>query len=247
MLSFLVYTLWQVPMLLPSLTIHAPVSQFVLNGADVMLPGVISCLAEAKTFQKRELRSVFVGGNPMPIAVGEMLVDAQDIEKQGFHGKAMKVYHVFMDQLWKLGSQTVPNTGFQADHVQAIDETEALEQEAENVISVEELTLEEKLESEAPDIDELLRQSLMQCLKKHLKPKDLPMLSNVFYASFLLGSRPVGSHIDLKQTSFKKLSTFLKEMEKQRFLEVHDKDGVQTIVSFRRSHPYVVEFEIHLC
>ena len=35
-----VFMLWKLPEMIPAITIHAPVSEFVLKGADLMLPGV---------------------------------------------------------------------------------------------------------------------------------------------------------------------------------------------------------------
>ena len=36
-----VYALWYWPAMMPVLTVHAPVSRFLLRGADLMLPGVL--------------------------------------------------------------------------------------------------------------------------------------------------------------------------------------------------------------
>eukprot|EP00741_Cyanophora_paradoxa_P023571 tig00021590_g22768.t1 len=108
-----VYALWQRPDMLPPIFIWYPVSEYILNGADLMLPGVVQdghLLAEP--FKKGQKRAVFVRGNRHPIAVGEMLVDSAGVEKNGYRGKGMRVVHFYRDGVWAMGPRTVPNEGF---------------------------------------------------------------------------------------------------------------------------------------
>lgn len=117
-----VYALWRVADLLPKLFVHAPVSEFVLRGADVMLPGVVfASMEEVEGLRKGELRAVYARGNPAPFAVGEMLVDAADIEKYGKKGKALRLLHSVGDELWQMGPKTLPNEGFLGHRVVPLD------------------------------------------------------------------------------------------------------------------------------
>lgn len=106
-------TLWQHPHILPELTIHAPVSKFVLNGADLMLPGLVvpaNGIAGFGTVAKGQKRCIKIEGNPYPIAVGKMLVNQAQMEK--LKGKGMEVLHVFKDCLWAHSGKLIPNAGF---------------------------------------------------------------------------------------------------------------------------------------
>lgn len=106
-------TLWQYPYMMQELTIHAPVSKFVLNGADLMLPGVIvpaNGIASFGSVAKNQKRCIKIEGNPYPIAVGKMLVNQAQMEK--LKGKGMEVLHVFKDCLWAHSGKLVPNVGF---------------------------------------------------------------------------------------------------------------------------------------
>mmetsp|Transcript_5818 Transcript_5818/g.13736 ORF Transcript_5818/g.13736 Transcript_5818/m.13736 type:complete len:592 (-) Transcript_5818:195-1970(-) len=106
-------TLWQHPHMMLELTIHAPVSKFVLNGADLMLPGVLvpaNGVAGFGTVTKGQKRCIKIDGNPYPIAVGKMLVNQAGMEK--LKGKGLEVLHVFKDALWAFAGKLVPNAGF---------------------------------------------------------------------------------------------------------------------------------------
>merc|ERR1719456_1019105 len=96
------------------LTIHAPVSKFVLNGADLMLPGLSvpdNGVVGFGTVTKGQKRVIKIEGNPYPIAVGKMLVNQTQMEK--LKGKGLEVAHVFRDSLWGFSGKVFPNKGFE--------------------------------------------------------------------------------------------------------------------------------------
>lgn len=107
------HTLWLHPNIMAELTIHAEVSKYVLNGADLMLPGVIvpaNGVAGFGSVSKGQKRCIKIDGNPYPIAVGKMLVNQSQMEK--LKGKGLEVCHVFKDLLWAFSGKPIPNSGF---------------------------------------------------------------------------------------------------------------------------------------
>jgi translation initiation factor 2D len=73
-----VHALWLLPGLLPQVFIkHAAVSQYIIGGADLMLPGVAVPPGGLPRLPKGALVSVCVHGNPAPIAVGAHLWPAR--------------------------------------------------------------------------------------------------------------------------------------------------------------------------
>ncbi|RHY98398.1 hypothetical protein DYB37_002658 [Aphanomyces astaci] len=265
-----VYLLWHEPALrshLPQLVVHSPVSHFLLRGADPMLPGVLkqSHLTD-HPFLKGQLRAVYVHGNPMPFAIGDMLVDAETLAVQGWKGKAMQLLHVVFDELSKLNPQSLLSRnlpeGFADNEILPIEvasQAAAFEVLDINAIALEGDEIEEKkppstvhvgpteddandeeegesVRSQA-DLDDLLERSFYQAMKV-VKPSDAPMLASRFYASLVLPCRPVGTAINVKGTSYKKISTFLKDMASRGVVDVTEHDGVQTITLFRKTHPY---------
>ncbi|UIZ21683.1 hypothetical protein KXD40_000221 [Peronospora effusa] len=253
-LCFTVYALWTEPGLLPALTVHAPVSEFVLRGADVMLPGVVfSCLDELQTLQKGELRAVYVQGNPCAIGVGEILMDAAEVERCGLKGKALKLWHVVGDSLWQMGSQTFPNEGFLGDRVVPIARDEK-EDVKDLGVTLEGVTMEEETKKENEEMKEVTKEqmdsyyvaALLQALRtSQIREKELPMLASLFHAKVLLPCRRAGVTLNIKHSSFKKLSVFLKGMEAHGLLEVVDNDGVQSITAIYRRHRDVLSHEAY--
>uniref|UniRef100_A0A0K6S7S8 SUI1 domain-containing protein n=1 Tax=Chromera velia CCMP2878 TaxID=1169474 RepID=A0A0K6S7S8_9ALVE len=115
-----VYGLWRAPDLLPSFVVHPPVSKFVLNGADLMLPGCVRPFGFSG-LKRGQLRAVRVQGNPMPFAVGRSQISEGDAAVTG-RGRALESLHWFGDCLWKEGPLSVPNSGFAAGCVSPIEE-----------------------------------------------------------------------------------------------------------------------------
>nr|CEL65301.1 TPA: GM12258, related [Neospora caninum Liverpool] len=131
-----VYALWQCPEMLPTFVVHAPVSSFILKGADLMLPGIIWTLTlqglETQKAEKAEnpdgrslppgieamqVWSVRVAGNPLPFAVGCSAVSAASLQHLAGKGKALEMVHAYGDGLWQIGSQSSPNSLFTAKQV----------------------------------------------------------------------------------------------------------------------------------
>ncbi|KAG7382585.1 Eukaryotic translation initiation factor 2D [Phytophthora pseudosyringae] len=249
-LCFSVYALWKAPALLPPLEVHAPVSEFVLRGADVMLPGVVFTSAEQlQSLRKGELRAVYARGNPCAIAVGEMLVDAAEVERSGKKGRALKLWHVVGDSLWHMGPQTLPNEGFLGDRVVPIG---GMVDEEEAGVTLDGVTLEEESDDEAKEEEEVTREkmdsyyvaALLQALRtSKIRERELPVLASSFHASVLLPCRRAGVSLNIKRSSFKKLSVFLKAMAAHGLLVVTDNDGVQSITAIARRHPDVLSHE----
>lgn len=98
----------------------------MLNGADLMLPGVLvpaNGVVGFGTVTKNQPRCIKIDGNPYPIAVGRMLVNQTQMEKPGtfsflfsslerLKGKGMEVLHFYKDCLWAQCGKVKPNTGF---------------------------------------------------------------------------------------------------------------------------------------
>ena len=89
-----IFALWRAPDLLPTMHVVPDVSSYLLNGADLMWPGVVS----HGTLKKGDLVQVLVLGNPCCVAIGEALNDTQEglrVEK----GRALKILTYFGDAL----------------------------------------------------------------------------------------------------------------------------------------------------
>eukprot|EP00920_Eleutheroschizon_duboscqi_P042762 GHVT01101973.1.p1 GENE.GHVT01101973.1~~GHVT01101973.1.p1 ORF type:complete len:613 (+),score=96.10 GHVT01101973.1:1196-3034(+) len=115
-----VYAMWRVPTIVRSFVTHAPVSSFILKGADLMLPGVIVPKGGFQPpFNRGDKFAVRVVNNRFPLAIGSTPVSSSDIARMGMRGRGVDVVHYFGDYLWQLGNKSVPNDGFAAKIVNA--------------------------------------------------------------------------------------------------------------------------------
>ncbi|KAF8056147.1 Eif2d [Scenedesmus sp. PABB004] len=115
-LSPTVMGLWAAPGALPVVLLrHHAVSRFILQGADVMLPGVEP--ESLPAFAAGDLLAVAVPGNPCAIAVGvaAMASDAAAAAAAGAapRGRLVELVQFYGDALWAgLGRGETPNPGF---------------------------------------------------------------------------------------------------------------------------------------
>ena len=80
---------------------HPFVTTYLVNGADLMLPGV-DIAFEFPTFQKGDLLAICVKGNEAPVAVGVAGMSSSDAvakAAQGLKGKLVEVLQVYGDCL----------------------------------------------------------------------------------------------------------------------------------------------------
>lgn len=90
--------------------------------------------------------------------------------------------------------------------------------------------------TESPD--DLLKRAFLTAIKKMGKKPPTPLLTSNFYRNHIL---EVDSSIDIKKTTYKKLSKFLQDMASYNYLTVKEEPkGVEKIVAFNITHPDVV-------
>ena len=91
-----VFALQVNPELLPTVYVIPDVSRYILNGADLMWPGIYDDAFQPTT--KNALVSISCIGNPTPFAIGRATSDA---EQPRAKGKAVTVIHYWTDHLCK--------------------------------------------------------------------------------------------------------------------------------------------------
>ncbi|KAF9283710.1 hypothetical protein BGZ68_005199 [Mortierella alpina] len=105
-----IYMLWRFPHLIPGLTTWNPVVDKLRNGADLMIPGVITAgNTSIPDLDEGALVVIRACGNQYPLAVGTMATPGSVIaSSRGTlppRGKAVHILHVHQDQLWAMGSK----------------------------------------------------------------------------------------------------------------------------------------------
>eukprot|EP00873_Tetraselmis_striata_P016277 jgi/Tetstr1/436541/TSEL_002696.t1 len=257
-----VFALWRAPALLPAVTVkHPAVTTYVVGGADLMLPGV-DAAAGVPPVERGAMVAILSPGNPAPLAVGEAAMAASDVAAAGGKGRFLRAMHHYRDCLWALpGRDIVPNEGYYTDGVGPIggaqedltglqeeeggeggeggaDEASAgaqVEGTAEGLAAVSISDGGEAVDGPADageDMDTLLQRAFMQALHTSLEDSALPIQGGKLWSDHMLPSRPPGSHLDLKRSSYKKLSKFLKSRKDAGLVACkEDKKTGETVVS----------------
>ena len=85
-------------------------------------------------------------------------------------------------------------------------------------------------------MDELIKKAFLTALKTRLKKADLPILFNLFWTEYMIPCGTTHAHtIDMKGSSYKKLSAFLSAMAEEGFVTVEEiSSGVHHIVDMNR-------------
>lgn len=83
------------------------------------------------------------------------------------------------------------------------------------------------------EMDKLLEYCFLKACKTSLKKGDLPMLSSNFFKNHLLAVCPPGNSIDVKKSSYKKLSVFLASMKTKGVINSSTMKGVETLLSVK--------------
>ncbi|KAH6763891.1 eukaryotic translation initiation factor SUI1 family protein [Perilla frutescens var. hirtella] len=88
------------------------------------------------------------------------------------------------------------------------------------------------------DVDSLLDKCLLQALHTTVKDKDLPILGSILWSSHVLPCRPSGVTLDIKKSSYKKLSKWLQSKAVGGLISVkEDKHKKEvTLFSVNRKH-----------
>uniref|UniRef100_A0A8C2X2F7 Eukaryotic translation initiation factor 2D n=1 Tax=Cyclopterus lumpus TaxID=8103 RepID=A0A8C2X2F7_CYCLU len=257
-----VYVLWRYPALLPTFRTWPPVLQKLVGGADLMLPGVVVPSSGLPEVKRGDCCSVTLVNNRAPVAVGSAAVSSGEMRSLGMKGRGVCVLHAYMDNLWRVAlrrtAHFVPSDDIEEEEVEKCEEEEQEEQEEQERTpgakvtnqarsGLEELSLAEQEEERGDGeeeanqddlkmpqeiMDALLLRCFLHALKSKVKKSELPLLTSTFLRNHMFSCCPSGTQLDIKKSSYKKLSKFLQAMQKQHNLvRVRElTKGVESIV-----------------
>ncbi|XP_063706221.1 eukaryotic translation initiation factor 2D [Culicoides brevitarsis] len=253
-----VYALWKFPDMIPCFSTHSDVLPKLANGADLMIPGVVKSGGDLKSwgsYKKDDIFGINLTSNKAVIAVGLLAHSSQDLYMCGGRGVAVHVLHVFGDKLWGMEPSmceqppmmkpvmAVPtNDDFPPLGAEPPSVKEVTQQVSKLEVSddVEKVTEKEEEPVEATP-DEILYRAFLNCIKLEGKKIQLPMLTSTFYPQHIQPA--LESPIDIKKTTYKKVSAFLREMEKQNFIKIQEEaKGIEKISFLNLEHPAVLDF-----
>ncbi|XP_026476560.1 eukaryotic translation initiation factor 2D-like, partial [Ctenocephalides felis] len=169
-----IYTLWKHPDILLSFTTHVPVLSKLMQGADLMIPGVvlpenIEGPAAWGKFEKDQIVSINLTNNKASIAVGKTCHSSMDMYMAAGRGRCIEIIHVLGDELCSLLAPAIPtpDLGHQIilDNIN-LSTDNPTENNIENIALVEASTSEqcESKHMSSADVDALLRYTFLKCL-----------------------------------------------------------------------------------
>ena len=88
------------------------------------------------------------------------------------------------------------------------------------------------------EMDARLEMCFLNAIKYSVKESELPLLANTFYKTHMTKYCPAGEHLEIKKSSYKTFSKFLKKQEKAGLINVkmRSKGGGECIVRVDKSH-----------
>ncbi|XP_047608742.1 eukaryotic translation initiation factor 2D isoform X2 [Phacochoerus africanus] len=240
-----VYTLWSYPDLLPTFTTWPLVLEKLVGGADLMLPGLVVPPAGLPQVQKGDLCAIALVGNrrsgekSSPPSIAPLALDPPDPSEEKGSVQANAALQGDMRHLTLEGEEE------EVGEVQQRCAEKSLSEAAEdpsvgglNPDPTDGKTLQEQM-------DELLERCFLHALKCRLKKADLPLLTSTLLGSHMFSCCPEGRQLDVKKSSYKKLSKFLQHMQQEQIIQVKElSQGVESIVAVDWKHPRITSFVI---
>ncbi|KAA0202557.1 hypothetical protein HAZT_HAZT012010 [Hyalella azteca] len=252
---------------------HPDVLERLQQGADLMMPGVIiSGQLSPTTFGNFEAGSpAVVVCRGAVVAVGTTALSSTDLYMAGGHGKAVITAHVLGDHLWAAGTKAMPNFTEQIPSAPSstpvpetpesgsatcdygscssctVSEEQQLQEQMDELQVVDDQTSATPPAQVSGNSCEAMDALLLHCFLKAVQQSNgklpLPLLTSSFYRLHVLPACPDNSALDIKKTSYKKLSKFLSAMEERGILKISEpKKGVENISSVDYEHPDVTNF-----
>lgn len=94
-------------------------------------------------------------------------------------------------------------------------------------------------------MDELLHQCFLHALKRKVKKADLPLLTSTFLKMYMYPCCPEGRSVDIKKSSYKKLSRFLQAMQHKQIIQMREfSKGVESIAVVNWHHTELRSFTV---
>lgn len=263
-----VYLLWRYPNILPFFTTPSEVLPVLQGGADFMAAGVIPQKPNERfgKVKKNDIVYINLCENKAAVAVGDCALSSQDMYMSAGRGKCVIVLHVYDDELCKFGSslplpQYGPAVCKSIENIEPIDKVENNPISYANTLKPKDNEPKPEPESEPveaqvndekenePDNhdlespDDVLMYCFLKALNTSVKSVKLPLLISNFYKLHMIPACPPEKTLEVKKTSFKKMSKFILQMTADNLIKIEEPSaGVQSITQINYSHHLISGF-----
>ncbi|XP_063607889.1 eukaryotic translation initiation factor 2D-like [Penaeus indicus] len=135
-----------------------------------------------------------------------------------------------------------------ADGVEEIKLTDGQSPDSDPGVDVGLQQEEEVAQVSGPEaMDKLLVHCFLKAWKTSAKKVEVPILTSNFYRLHMVPACPDGASLDIKKSSYKKLTKFLNEMAKQEIIQVKEfPKGVENITAVNWAHDDLKSFVVDM-
>lgn len=124
-----------------------------------------------------------------------------------------------------------------SDNIDSVNITEKEDNENDNEVTKDDTQPGEEVEEEeldpVQDMDKLLEYCFLKACKTSLKQGDLPIITSTFFKNHVIGVCPPGKTVDVKKSSYKKLSAFLASMKAKGLVDTSVLKGVESLLAVK--------------
>ncbi|XP_026938633.1 eukaryotic translation initiation factor 2D isoform X5 [Sagmatias obliquidens] len=215
-----------------------------LYPTDLMLPGLVVPPAGLPQVQKGDLCAIALVGNrrsgdkSSPPSIAPLALDPPDLSEEKGSVQADTTSQGDMRRLTLEGEEEEGEVQQRCGEKSLSEATEDPSVGSLNPDPTDSKTLQEQM-------DELLQRCFLCALKYRVKKADLPLLTSTLLGSHMFSCCPEGRQLDIKKSSYKKLSKFLQHMQQEQIIQVQElSKGVESIVAVDWKHPRITSFVI---
>ncbi|KAM7411680.1 hypothetical protein PAMA_021591 [Pampus argenteus] len=173
----------------------------------------------------------------------------EESEEQGLNGEEYEIDEEKEEVIECVKGEESPGKLVIDEACSIIEELHLTEQEEDKVEKGNGQEEEGEDDQKRPQevMDALLLQCFLHALKSKVKKSELPLLTSTFLRNHMFSCCPSGKQLDIKKSSYKKLSKFLQAMQQQhRLVRVKElTKGVESIVEVDWKNPELRSFTAH--
>ncbi|KAJ2076676.1 hypothetical protein H4R24_005568 [Coemansia sp. RSA 988] len=261
-----VYTQWRFTDILPVVWTSALAVERLIGGADLMTAGLVVPEGGMPDLEKGNLVAVCCLGNLAAQAIGTLAIDTKDIHHvAGAKGKAVLIAHTYRDHLWESGSKEMlpeialtGRKGIPTCSEVTTDEgscpSSSISESVGDAGAKPDMLNKTRAKDDSlassilpTEMDLLMMTALKQVMTTVLDERNatdlLPMNSSTLYSGYLVPNGPQGFEIDVKKSTYKKLSKFLKASEKHGLVKLKDICGDTHVKAFNWGHADLTQYQ----